>query len=74
MLKIHHQVEQLNEIATPKDAIRLSSPINIEEFAKNLYAALRKADELNLKRIVVIQPKGSGLATAIRDRLKKASF
>lgn len=64
----------LNEIATPKDAIRLSSPLNIEEFAKNLYAALRKADELNLKRIVVIQPKGSGLATAIRDRLKKASF
>lgn len=64
----------LKEIATPKDVIRLSSPLNIEEFAKNLYSDLRKADELNLKRIVVIQPEGSGLAIAIRDRLKKASF
>jgi L-threonylcarbamoyladenylate synthase len=64
----------LKDIATPKDVIRLSSPLNIEEFAQNLYSTLRKADELNLKRIVVIQPQGSGLATAIRDRLKKASF
>ncbi|MFM8212331.1 MAG: L-threonylcarbamoyladenylate synthase [Actinomycetes bacterium] len=64
----------LKNIATPKDVIRLSSPLNVEEFAQNLYSTLRKADELNLKRIVVIQPQGSGLATAIRDRLKKASF
>ncbi|MFM9095380.1 MAG: L-threonylcarbamoyladenylate synthase [Actinomycetes bacterium] len=64
----------LKDIATPKDVIRLSSPLNVEEFAQNLYSTLRKADELNLKRIVVIQPQGSGLATAIRDRLKKASF
>lgn len=64
----------LKDIATPKDVIRLSSPLNVKEFAQNLYSTLRKADELNLKRIVVIQPQGSGLATAIRDRLKKASF
>lgn len=64
----------LKDIATPKDVIRLSSPLNVEEFAQNLYSTLRKADELNLKRIVVIQPQGLGLATAIRDRLKKASF
>jgi len=63
-----------SNIQTPVGVIRLGSPTSIEEFAKNLYLHLRKADELKLKRVVVIQPEGLGLAIAIRDRLKKASF
>lgn len=64
----------LNDIDTPNEAIRISSPKNIEDFARELYSSLRKADELNLKRVVVKQPNGSGLAEAIRDRLSKASY
>ena len=63
----------LSYVPTPAGAIRLNSPSNVEEFAKYIYADLRKADELKLKRVVVIQPEGSGLAVALRDRLKKAS-
>ncbi|MFZ9876287.1 MAG: L-threonylcarbamoyladenylate synthase [Candidatus Nanopelagicales bacterium] len=63
----------LNNVPTPVGAIRLNSPSNIEEFTKYIYADLRKADELKLTRVVVIQPEGSGLAVALRDRLKKAS-
>jgi L-threonylcarbamoyladenylate synthase len=58
---------------TPTDVKRLAAPKNIDEFARDLYAALRKADELGLAEVVVEQPTGEGLAIAIRDRLKRAS-
>lgn len=61
------------EIETPLGAIRLGAPTSLAEFAKNLYAILRLADQKGLKRIKVIQPNGSGLAVAIRDRLVKAA-
>jgi L-threonylcarbamoyladenylate synthase len=60
-------------IKTPKGAIRLSSPANIEQYANDLYQALRSGDQKMLKRIVVIPPTGEGLASAIRDRLHKAA-
>jgi L-threonylcarbamoyladenylate synthase len=52
---------------------RLGSPENLEEFARLLYATFRAADHLGLTNLVVITPKGSGLALAINDRLEKAS-
>jgi L-threonylcarbamoyladenylate synthase len=58
---------------TPKDVIRLASPNNDVEFAQNLYASLRKADELGLSHVVIEQPTGSGIAVAIRDRLMRAA-
>jgi L-threonylcarbamoyladenylate synthase len=61
------------EIETPTGAIRLGSPLTIEEYAKNLYSVLRLADQKGLSRISVIQPSGDGLAIAIRDRLSKAA-
>ncbi len=61
------------EIQTPMGAIRLGSPATVEEYAKNLYAVLRLADQKGVKRISVIQPSGDGLAVAIRDRLSKAA-
>jgi L-threonylcarbamoyladenylate synthase len=59
--------------ATPDGVIRLASPNNDVEFAQTLYASLRKADELGLSHVVIEQPQGSGIAIAIRDRLKRAA-
>ena len=59
-------------IPTPVGAIRLISPKTIEQYANELYAALRSGDEKGIKRIVAIEPIGGGIAAAIRDRLGKA--
>lgn len=53
--------------------IRLAAPTTDEEYAQQLYAALRKADQLGIQRVVAITPAGDGIAVAIRDRLRKAS-
>jgi L-threonylcarbamoyladenylate synthase len=58
---------------TPTGVTRLAAPKNTDEFARDLYAALRKADELGLSEVVVEQPTGDGLAIAIRDRLMRAA-
>lgn len=58
---------------TPTGVTRLAAPKNTDEFARDLYTALRKADELGLQEVVVEQPQGDGIATAIRDRLLRAS-
>ena len=58
---------------TPTGVTRLAAPKNADEFARDLYSALRKADELGLQEVVVEQPQGDGLAIAIRDRLLRAS-
>jgi L-threonylcarbamoyladenylate synthase len=63
----------MNDIPTPSGVIRLASPISIEQYAKDFYNALRLGDKKGLHRITVIQPAGSGLAEAIRDRLSKAA-
>jgi L-threonylcarbamoyladenylate synthase len=59
--------------STPDGVIRLASPNDDGEFAQTLYASLRKADELGLSHVVIEQPQGSGIAIAIRDRLKRAA-
>jgi L-threonylcarbamoyladenylate synthase len=64
----------LASIATPDGVTRLAAPKDSGEFARELYAALRKADELGLSRIVAITPEGDGLAEAIVDRLARASY
>jgi L-threonylcarbamoyladenylate synthase len=61
----------MKNIPTPNGAIRLSSPNSIEQYAKELYAALRAGDRRRITKIVVIQPGGNGLAESIRDRLRK---
>ena len=60
-------------IETPEGVIRICSPNSLEEYANQLYGALRSADQQNLARVVAWQPIGDGLAVAIRDRLQKAS-
>jgi L-threonylcarbamoyladenylate synthase len=63
----------LAEIPTPPRTIRLAAPSDIKEYANVLYKALRLGDQKGVKRIIAIQPPGEGLATAIRDRLRKAA-
>jgi L-threonylcarbamoyladenylate synthase len=58
---------------TPTGVTRLAAPKNSQEFARDLYTALRKADELGLQEVVVEQPQGNGIEIAIRDRLMRAS-
>ena len=60
-------------IPTPPGTHRLASPVDLEEFARNLYEALRNGDRMNLAEIKVVLPDGIGLADAIIDRLIKSS-
>lgn len=63
----------LDSYSTPEGAIRLASPINNEDFARQLYGALREADAQGIDQVIVIQPEGEDIAIAIRDRLKRAA-
>jgi L-threonylcarbamoyladenylate synthase len=63
----------LSNFQTPVGAIRLASPGSLEQYARDLYLALRSADQQGLNKVVVQSPEGTGLAEAIRDRLTKAS-
>lgn len=58
---------------TPTGVTRLAAPKSADEFARDIYSALRKADELGLQEVVVEQPQGDGIAVAIRDRLSRAA-
>jgi len=63
----------LSQFQTPVGAIRLASPGSLEQYARDLYSALRSADNQGLKKIAIIVPEGDGLSDAIRDRLMKAA-
>jgi L-threonylcarbamoyladenylate synthase len=58
---------------TPEGVVRLAAPGSADDFARELYAALRAADDAGLRRVVVMSPQGPGIAVAIRDRLWRAS-
>ena len=63
-----------DQIPTPNGVIRLAAPGSIEEYARDLYRALRSADQKGLDVVVVLQPGGDGLAAAIRDRLQRSAI
>ncbi len=63
----------LATITTPSGALRLAAPNTVEQYARDLYAALREGDARELTKIAVILPQGDGLAEAIRDRITKAA-
>lgn len=64
----------LSSVATEEGVVRLAAPETSADYARQLYAALRKADELGLARVVAITPEGDDIALAIVDRLQRASF
>jgi L-threonylcarbamoyladenylate synthase len=64
-----------SEVTTPDRWTRLAAPVTAEEYARQLYAALRRADELGLAILVAVLPEADAgpLALAVRDRLAKAA-
>lgn len=60
---------------TPHGWLRLAAPRGADEYAHQLYAALRRADAEGVDEVVaVLPPRGSGpLAAAVRDRLARAA-
>lgn len=63
------------KIALPKDITHqeiLSERGNLEEAARNLYAALHRLDQLQLELIVVPYFPNHGLGKTINDRLQRA--
>ena len=63
----------LANVATPEGVIRLAAPDTAQDYAHQLYAALRRADQFGLAQVVAISPEGDGIALAIRDRLRRAA-
>ena len=63
----------LSEHPTPAGMVRLISPRTREEYAQQLYAALREADALKLAKVLAIAPPMGGIGAAIRDRLTRAA-
>jgi L-threonylcarbamoyladenylate synthase len=68
-----HGFIAMNDVETPLGVIRLCSPETLEDYARELYSALRKADEQKLDTVHVVAPAGDGLALAIRDRITRSS-
>ena len=60
-------------VPTPPGLVRLSEPATTEQYAADLYRALREADSLELSTVVVVPPSGAGLADAVRDRITRAA-
>ena len=63
-----------SSISTPTGTVRLASPKNNDEYANQIYQALRLADSKQLQRVVVIPPTNEGIGIAINDRLDKAAY
>ena len=63
----------LESIDTPTGVHRVASPRTVEEFAKCLYSAMREADRLNYREVVIEIPVERGLAYAILDRVTKSA-
>lgn len=63
----------MSHIETPNGVHRISSPQSVEEFAIELYKGMREADRLGFLELVIQTPEGSGLADAIRDRVRKSA-
>ncbi|MEI8081109.1 MAG: L-threonylcarbamoyladenylate synthase [Actinomycetes bacterium] len=64
----------LADVPDPMGWVRLAAPVSTEEYARALFSALRRADELALATVVAIPPTSAGLGAAIRDRLDRAAF
>ncbi len=56
-----------------KNQILLSAKGDLNEAAKNLFAAMRSLDESDVERIIAVKFPDEGLGRAINDRLKRAS-
>ena len=63
----------LVDVPTPTGVVRLSAPVDAEEYARVLYSALREADALDLRRVLAVPPPTAGIGAAVLDRLMRAA-
>jgi L-threonylcarbamoyladenylate synthase len=63
----------LADVPTPTGAVRLASPKDNNEYAHELYNALRLADSKGIETVQVITPVEQGFGVAINNRLTKAA-
>lgn len=76
VLLVQTQVDAGSVTHNPQVSI-IAMPAGAEEYAQVLYDALRRADEMQMDRIIVVRPHGKGdpaLWAAICDRLRRASI
>ena len=64
----------MSEVVTPNGVFRILSPNTLDEFAHEIYAALRRADDLGYQEIVIMTPQETGIGIATNDRLLRAAF
>jgi L-threonylcarbamoyladenylate synthase len=53
--------------------VPLAQPDGVDRYARVLYAALRRADDIGLAVVVAVLPPDDGVGHAIRDRLRRAA-
>ena len=63
----------LAETEVPKNLTVLLAATDVNDYATNLYQALRLGDQKGLATIYAQLPAGDGIAVAIRDRLTRAA-
>jgi L-threonylcarbamoyladenylate synthase len=63
----------LADVPTPTGAVRLASPKDNNEYAHELYNALRLADSKGIETVQVITPVEQGFGVAINNRLIKSA-
>jgi L-threonylcarbamoyladenylate synthase len=59
--------------AAASRTVTLATPRDADEYAHDLYAALRRADELGLEIVVAVPPTEVGIGAAVADRLRRAA-
>ena len=57
----------------PAAVVVLDPPVNVDEYARVLYARLRDADARGLDALLAVPPPGAGVGAAIADRLTRAA-
>lgn len=60
-------------VSVPKPHVHVSPGDTPEDWARHLYAALRRADAMDLAAILVVQPPEDPAWVAVRDRLMRAA-
>jgi L-threonylcarbamoyladenylate synthase len=63
----------LADIPTPPGVVRLAQPRDAHEYARDLYAALRRADEMHADIVIAVPPSTGDIADAVIDRLLRAA-
>ncbi len=57
----------------PAGVVTLATPADADEYARDLYAALREADAVGLDAVIAVAPDRAGIGAAVADRLRRAA-